>query len=91
VYGNTGYIIAVNSTSMRLRNKDSDEYTREVTTNDIAVYTDPFSYFADVLKGKIKIPGNGLYSLENNVTVVRILDAARESAATGKTIFLTAK
>ncbi len=91
VYGNTGYIIAVNSTSMRLRNKDSDEYTREVTTNDIAVYTDPFSYFADVLKGKIKIPANGLYSLENNVTVVRILDAARESAATGKTIVLTAK
>jgi len=29
-----------------------------------------------------------LYSLENNVMVVRILDAARESAKTGKTVFL---
>ncbi|MDH4090308.1 MAG: Gfo/Idh/MocA family oxidoreductase [Cyclobacteriaceae bacterium] len=91
VYGNTGYIIAANSTTLRLRNEDSDEYTREVTTKDIAVYQDPFSYFADVLKGKIKMPENGLYSLKNNVTVVRILDAARESAATGKTIVLTAK
>ena len=91
VYGNTGYVIAANSTTLRLRNKDSGEYTREVTTKDIDVYQDPFSYFADVLKGKISVPENGLYSLKNNVTVVRILDAARESARTGKTIVLTAK
>jgi hypothetical protein len=28
-----------------------------------------------------------LYSLENNMTVVKILDAARESAKTGKTVY----
>ena len=28
------------------------------------------------------------YSLENNIMVVRILQAARESAATGKTVVL---
>jgi predicted dehydrogenase len=52
------------------------------------VYEDPFSYFADVIRGRIKVPKNGLYSLENNLTVVKILDAARESAKTGKTIVL---
>jgi hypothetical protein len=29
-----------------------------------------------------------LYSLENNIMVVKILDAARESAKTGKTVLL---
>ena len=38
-------------------------------------------------KGKIKMTESDLYSLENNVMVVRILDAARESAKTGKTVF----
>ncbi len=89
VYGETGYIIAANNTTMRLRNSAAKaELTQQVTSKDIAVYSDPFSYLADVLRGKIKVPANGLYSLENNVTVVRILDAARESAKTGKTVML---
>lgn len=90
VYGVDGYLIASNSTTLHLRKGDmKTEQVREVTTKDIPVYTDPFSYFADVIKGKIKVPSNSLYSLENNVTVVRILDAARESAKTGKTVLLS--
>jgi predicted dehydrogenase len=58
-----------------------------VTDKDIPVYTDPFSYFYDVIKGKIKMTNYDLYSLENNMTVVKILDAARESAKTGKTVY----
>jgi predicted dehydrogenase len=89
VYGETGYIISVNNTAMRLRNsKSGGEHSILVTTKDIPVYDDPFSYFADVLRGKIQIPKKGLYSLENNVMVVRILDAARESAKTGKTVLI---
>lgn len=90
VYGVDGYLIASNSTTLHVRNGDmKNERVREVTTKDIDVYQDPFSYFADVIRGKIKVPANGLYSLENNVTVVRILDAARESARTGKTVLLS--
>ena len=55
------------------------------------MYQDPIAYFADVIRGKITVPKNGLYSLENNLMVVQILDAARESARTGKTIFLNKK
>lgn len=89
VYGETGYIIAENSKMLRLRNtKTSPEKRREVDAKDLNVYQDPFAYFADVIHDQIKIPKNGLYSLENNVMVVRILDAARESASTGKTITL---
>ena len=87
VYGETGYIIAVNNSTMRVRNaKTKDEQTMQVTPKEIAVYQDPFSYFADVIRGKIQIQKFGPYSLENNILVVRILDAARESAKTGKTI-----
>ena len=50
------------------------------------MYTDPFSFLADLLHGKIKLEDHGLYSLENNLMVVRILDAARVSAKTGKEV-----
>ncbi len=90
VYGETGYVIAENNTAMRLRNnKSNGEQTMKVTAKDIAVYEDPFAYFADVIRGKIKLPDNGVYSLQTNVTVVRILEAARESAKMGKTVMIT--
>ena len=89
VYGETGYAIAVNNTTLRLRNKESEpERSIQLTAKEMGVYEDPISYFADVVRGKIKVPENGLYSLENNVMVCTILEAARESAKTGKTVFL---
>jgi predicted dehydrogenase len=89
VYGETGYLISLNNTNMRLRNiKSKGEHSIIVTSKEIPVYDDPISYFVDVIRGKIQIPRKGLYSLENNVLVVRILDAARESAKSGKTIIL---
>ena len=87
IYGNTGYILASNRNILHLRNgKMETEQTRQITTNDITVYEDPFLYFADVIKGKIKMSDSDLYSLENNVLVVKILSAARESAQTGRTV-----
>jgi predicted dehydrogenase len=89
VYGESGYIISVNNTAMRLRNsKSGGEHSILVTTKDVPVYDDPFSYFADVLRGKIQVPKKGTYSLENNIMVVKILDAARESAQTGRTVVI---
>jgi hypothetical protein len=41
-----------------------------------------------VLRGKEKPEPFGLYTLENNVMVNRILAAAKMSAATGKTVKL---
>ena len=74
---------------MRLRAKpDSTEHTLQVTSKEVPVYEDPFSYFTDVIHNKIKVPENGVYALKTNVTVVRILEAARESAKMGKTVYL---
>lgn len=87
VYGETGYAIAVDNNTLRLRTKENQPETSiELRAEDLGVYTDPIAYFADVIRKKISIPANGLYSLENNVKVVKILEAARESARTGKTV-----
>ena len=89
VYGDSGYVITVNNSNMRLRNRViKTEQNITVTSKDIDVYEDPFSYFTDVVRGKIKVPKNGLYSLKNNVQVVRILEAAKESAKQGKTVMI---
>jgi len=89
VYGETGYLITKDNSHMRMKNKKSeDEKSLKLSASDIEVYEDPFSYFADVIRGKFNAPQNGLYSLENNLTVVKILNAAKESAKTGKTIML---
>jgi len=47
---------------------------------------DSISYLTAVVRGKFKPYGPS--SLENNMVVVEILDAARESVRTGKTITL---
>ena len=89
IYGDSGYIVAVNNNTMRLRKEPmSAEKVKQVSSKDISVYEDPFSYFADVINGKLKIPKYGPYSLATNVMVVKILDAARESAKRGKTVIL---
>jgi len=89
VYGDSAYIVAVNANKMRLRNKESlPEYEKWVTEKDIHVYTNPFSYLHAVLRGKEKVEPFGLYSLENNLMVNKILEAAKQSAATGKTVLM---
>lgn len=87
VYGDKGYIFAPDGKRLVLRqgNKVTE---RTVSAQDIAVYEDPFKYLADVVHGKIQEAPDGLYALPNNLTVVRILEAAKESARTGKKVIL---
>ena len=52
-----------------------------------APYDDPLHYMEAVLAGQIE-ERNDMSSLKNNILVAEILDAARQSAHTGKTITL---
>ena len=89
IYGDSAAITALNANKMRFRNsKNGAEYEKTVTDKDIAVYTNPFSYLHAVLRGKEKLEPFGLYTLENNVMVNRILEAAKMSASSGKTVKL---
>jgi hypothetical protein len=49
---------------------------------------DPFSYLKAVLQREVVPEPYDLSSLENNMLVMEILEAARRSAVTGKTIIL---
>lgn len=89
VYGKTGQVISENKSKMRIRTWDKpEERIIEVQPEDVGVYVDPFSYFADVIRGKIKVEEFSLYSLNNNMIVAEILDAARKSAEKKETVFL---
>lgn len=87
VYGVTGYIKTVDNSRMNIRRRsDKADHGVSYTTKDIPVYEDPFEYFAGVIRKKISVDPFGLYSLENNVIVVKILEAAKESAKSGKAV-----
>ena len=89
IYGDKGSIFALNRTDLKYRQKGmKQEELEKILTDGKGKYEDPFAYFADVIHKKVTMPEYGLYSLKNNIEVVRILDAARESAKTGKTVFL---
>lgn len=83
VFGTTGYLHALNGNTIQKREK--------IAYDSVAVkpaaYRDNIPYLMAVLSGKLD-PGNDLSSLENNLIVVRILDAARRSAKDGKRIAL---
>lgn len=85
IYGDKGYIFAPDKNTLE-QGKSGAPTARKITANDIAVYEDPFLYLRDVVYGKLKPTSDDLYSLSNNVTVVKILSAAKESVRTGKQI-----
>jgi hypothetical protein len=51
-------------------------------------YHDPFAYLAAVVRGEIIVKPTDLSSLQNNMIVMEILEAAKESARKGKIIYL---
>lgn len=81
VFGEKGYLHALNNNTLEA--KDTGSYYK-VSVQPV-VYKDNLSYLAAVLKGALN-PANDLSSIENNLIVVRILEAAKESAKTGKKI-----
>ena len=87
VYGTKAYAIAVNPTDVRQRFSESAA-EEKVTEPALAAPEDTsLHYLAAVVRGQIR-PHGDLSALDTNVTVMRILDAARESARTGKTVEL---
>ena len=86
VYGQTGYVITVANNDIRVRRSAGEE--EQISAKPIpAPYDSSLAYFRAVVDGEVK--PEGLSSLETNVTVTEILDAARRSAASGRTIQLT--
>jgi predicted dehydrogenase len=90
LYGETGYLIADKKGS-RIKRKANDPEEFVASNNLSSPFNDPFSYLAAVVRGEIKMTESDLSSLKNNLTVVEILDAAKQSAKEGKVVYLPDK
>jgi predicted dehydrogenase len=88
VYGATGYAITVGPDKLRLRREhDADERLTAAAPLS-PPENDSLTYLSAVLSGRIQSKGD-LSALDTNIVVMQILDAARESARTGKSVRLT--
>lgn len=92
LYGTTGAIFADNRNNLRLRIAEGYDGFKE-TTYKLAEraypFHDPFLVFVGVIKKSLVLAPFDPYSLENNMIVVEILEAAKSSSKKGKSIRLS--
>jgi predicted dehydrogenase len=87
VYGLTGYVLVPERDLLRVRKAGAPETELKLSPPSApGPMTDEIAYLAAVVRGEVK--PSGLSSLEVNLIVTEILDAARQSARTGKRIEL---
>ncbi len=88
VYGQTGYATTVAGNDIRVRSSGANNEQQLAAKPVPAPYDNSLSYLRAVVMDGAK--EDALSSLDTNVTVTEILDAARRSAASGQTIRLPA-
>jgi len=87
VYGVTGYAKAIHSGQIDVRLQGDKEGKTTSAERRQPPYDDPLHYLAAVLNGQVQ-GEDDLSSLKTNLVVSEILDAARNSAQSGRTIHL---
>ncbi len=87
VYGRTGYVKTLKADHVEVRKESDPDGRVQQVSAPAAPYDDPLHYLAAVIHGEIQEKGD-LSSLETNVIVSQILDAARQSAHTGRAVHL---
>lgn len=87
IYGERGYVVADRQGSrVRAAANQPEAYVEGAKLE--RPYNDPFAYLAAVVRGTVTLKPADLSSLENNMIVVEILSAAKQSAKEGKIIQL---
>lgn len=86
IYGDKGFVYQDNPSDMRVFSDNKE--TKIIAGKLPSPYDDSFRYLKAVVRGEIDVKPTDLSSLENNLIVVEILEAAIKSAKTGKTIKL---
>ncbi len=91
IYGLNGVIYVDNRHDLRLRiSQGYDGFDEEIMELEErkSPFDDPFALLAAVVRNEVTLEKHDLTSLENNMMVVEILDAAKKSAKLNKTIHL---
>lgn len=87
VYGTTGSMVTVGANDVLTRLKGESMATERPAPGLPSDESNSLSYLAAVLHGQVQAKGD-LSALDTNMVVMQILDAARTSARTGKTVTL---
>ncbi len=87
IYGQHGYMIA-DRAGLKTRTSAEGRENYQTVPPPPKPFHDPFAYLKAVIRGEIIVRPTDLSSLENNMIVVEILEAARQSAKEGKVIYL---
>jgi predicted dehydrogenase len=86
IYGRAGSVFTVGSKNLAVRTQHESQPAVRTATPLSAPYDDELNYLRAILFDNAK--PDALSSLETNLIVVEILDAARRSASSGKTVTL---
>lgn len=89
VYTEKGYIHAKNRFDMEIMKTEQAGAMRRSVKARKAPYNDPFAYFMAVIREEIQMEPTDLSSLENNMQVMEILQAAMISAKEGRTVSIS--
>ncbi len=87
IYGTNGTAVTVGPSGIRTRFRPAKEEVSEQAPPLPDAQAGSLAYLAAVLHGQVK-PVGDLSALDTNVVVMQILDAARTSAATARTVTL---
>ena len=85
IYGRAGTVFVPDRSSVLLRKRGETESAQPAPALQ-SPYADSVSYLVAVVRGKIR--PSGLSSLKVNLVVSEILDAAKDSARTGRRVDL---
>jgi len=94
IYGLKGVIYSDNRHDLRVRMAEGYDGFRETLYHLDELkppLNDPFAYLKAVLRNDLTPEPFGLYTLENNMIVMEVLEAAILSANSGRTIYLDKK
>jgi len=86
VYGVKGFVFCKDGTNMLVKENDKTDVKPIIAAALPADRNDPFIYFKNVIQGNIVMQPFDLSAPATNEIVMKILAAAKQSAATGKTI-----
>ncbi len=86
VYGKNGYVICTNNEDMKIMANGKDEPISIKADPLPKGIHDPFAYFSKLVREDVPVKRFDLGSMENNMIVVQILEAAKHASETGKTV-----
>jgi predicted dehydrogenase len=87
IYGETGYVIAEKTGIRYMTDPKKGEQNEKIGLRE-KPYDDPFRFFSAVVRGNIAMKDYDLSSLATNMVAMEILEAATQSAKSGKVVTL---